>query len=182
MQARAFGWAARADFEDDQTTSVLWCVNGLERFRMLDLSRLLPGPFCSHVLADLGMEVIKVEEPELRGGMGRDVMSPRVPDPELEKQHAAFNSLARNKKRILLNLKFPEAREVFYRLAKTADVVLGGYRPGVTQRLGVDHETLAAIDPRLVYGVESDISWTYSRPAALLCRPAGHQAWRSRPG
>ncbi len=123
----------------------------LERFRMLDLSRLLPGPFCSHVLADLGMEVIKVEEPELRGGMGRDVMSPRVPDAELEKQHAAFNSLARNKKSILLNLKFPEAREVFYRLAKTADVVLEGNRPGVTQRLGVDYETLAAINPRLIY-------------------------------
>ncbi len=123
----------------------------LERFRMLDLSRLLPGPFCSHVLADLGMEVIKVEEPELRGGMGRDVMSPRVPNPELEKQHAAYNSLARNKKSILLNLKLPEARDVFYRLAKTADVVLEGYRPGVTRRLGVDYDTLSALNPRLVY-------------------------------
>ncbi|MBI2911624.1 MAG: CoA transferase, partial [Chloroflexi bacterium] len=123
----------------------------LERFRLLDLSRLLPGPFCSHVLADLGMEVIKVEEPELRGGMGRDVMSPRVPDPAQEKEYAAYNSLARNKKSILLNLKFLEAREVFYRLARTADVVLEGYRPGVTRRLGVDYETLAAINPRLVY-------------------------------
>lgn len=123
----------------------------LERFRMLDLSRLLPGPFCSHVLADMGMEVIKVEEPELRGGMGRDVMSPNVADPETERRYTAYNSLARNKKSILLNLKRPEARAVFHRLAGTADVVLEGYRPGVAARLGVDYATLSALNPRLVY-------------------------------
>ncbi len=123
----------------------------LERYRMLDLSRLLPGPFCSHVLADMGMEVIKVEEPELRGGMGRDIMSPRSPDPAQEKEYAAYNSLARNKKSIVLNLKATEAREVFFRLAGTADVLLEAFRPGTARRLGIDYATLAALNPRLVY-------------------------------
>ena len=104
----------------------------LGRFRLLDLSRQLPGPFCSTLLADLGMDVLSITAPG---------------DPFL----LGIPSLARNKRSMTLDLKDPRGREVFLRLADRADVVLEGFRPGVTARLGVDHATLAARNPRLVY-------------------------------
>jgi crotonobetainyl-CoA:carnitine CoA-transferase CaiB-like acyl-CoA transferase len=104
----------------------------LHRYRMLDLSRQLPGPFCSTVLADLGMDVLVVSAPNDPFQMG-------IP------------FLARNKRHMTLNLKAPEGRELFLRLADEVDVVLEGFRPGVMQRLGLDYETLRARNPRLVY-------------------------------
>ena len=123
----------------------------LEGYRMLDLSRLLPGPVASNILADMGMEVIKVEETEPRYGMGRDVLTHPDPTPEQEVAWAAYNSLARNKKSVALNLLDPDLRpasqEVFYRLAKDADVVLEGYRPHVVKWMGVDYETVRRHNP-----------------------------------
>src|SRR5438093_681645 len=114
----------------------------LERYRMLDLARMLPGPFTSHVLADMGMDVIKVEEPEPRYGMGRDPFTRPDPTAEDEEFSAAYNPVARNKKSIALNLvdpsKRPLCQEVFYRLVQDADVVLEGYRPGAVKWMGVD--------------------------------------------
>jgi crotonobetainyl-CoA:carnitine CoA-transferase CaiB-like acyl-CoA transferase len=107
-------------------------VNALGRFRLLDLSRQLPGPFCSTLLADLGMDVLTVTAPGDPFGIG-------IP------------FLARNKRSMTLNLKAPAGRDVFLRLAGDADVVLEGFRPGVTARLGIDYETLRAHNPRLVY-------------------------------
>src|SRR2546429_8231785 len=104
----------------------------LSRFRMLDLSRQLPGPFCSMLLADLGMDVLAVYAPGDPMGMGIPL-------------------LGRNKRSATLNLKAPEGRAIFHRLARDADVVLEGGRPGVAARLGVDYETLKAINPRLGY-------------------------------
>ncbi len=104
----------------------------LSRFRLLDLSRQLPGPFCSMLLADLGMDVLAVYAPTDPMGMGIPL-------------------LGRNKRSLTLNLKAPEGREIFHRLARDADVVLEGSRPGVAARLGVDYETLARLNPRLVY-------------------------------
>ena len=104
----------------------------LGRFRMLDLSRQLPGPFCSTLLADLGMDVLVIGAPTDPFGIG-------VP------------FLARNKRHMTLNLKGDAGREIFGRLVDGADVVLEGFRPGVMQRLGLDHETLRARNPRLVY-------------------------------
>jgi crotonobetainyl-CoA:carnitine CoA-transferase CaiB-like acyl-CoA transferase len=104
----------------------------LGRYRLLDLSRQLPGPYCSMLLADLGMDVLAVQAPTDPMGMGIPL-------------------LGRNKRSITLNLKAPEGRTVFHRLAREADVVLEGGRPGVAARLGVDYETLRAINPRLVY-------------------------------
>jgi len=104
----------------------------LRRFRMLDLSRQLPGPFCSTILADLGMDVLVVGAPN-------DVFGVGIP------------FLARNKRSMTLDLKSAAGRDVFLRLAAEADVVLEGFRPGVTARLGIDYETLRALNPRLVY-------------------------------
>ena len=127
----------------------------LERYRMLDLSRFYPGPFTSHVLADLGMEVIKVEESEPRYGMPRDALSPIDPTPELEERYAAYNVLARHKNSIALNLvdpsKRPQCQDIFYRLAQRADVVLDGYRPGVLEWMGLDYETVKTYNPRIIY-------------------------------
>ncbi|MBI3968503.1 MAG: CoA transferase [Chloroflexi bacterium] len=123
----------------------------LEGLRILDLSRLLPGPSASLVLADLGADVLKVEEPRPRGGLGRDLYSPPIPDGPDEDLYLAYNSLARNKRSIAIDLKTEAGREVFYRLADRADALLEGYRPGVTVRLGIDYSTLAARNPRLIY-------------------------------
>ena len=123
----------------------------LEGYRLLDLSRLQPGPSGTHILADMGMEVIKVEETEPRGGMGRDVLTPIVPTPDTEVSYSAYNAYARNKKSISINLRTDEGREVLYRLARTADAYIEGYRPGVMARLGCDYDTLSKINPRLVY-------------------------------
>ena len=83
----------------------------LEGYRLLDLSRLQPGPSGTHVLADMGMEVVKVEETEPRGGMGRDVLTPVIPTPETEVLYSAYNAFARNKKSIAINLRTDEGRE-----------------------------------------------------------------------
>ena len=114
----------------------------LEGIRVLDLTRLAPGPFCTMLLGDLGADVIVVEEAP---GAGRRF------DIGMGERAQAFNALGRNKRSIGLNLKDERAREVFYRLADTADVVLEGFRPGVVKRLGVDYETISARNPRIVY-------------------------------
>ena len=126
----------------------------LSGYRMLDLGRFMAAPFAAHMLADMGMDVIKVEEPEPRAGMARDVLTPYLPTPEGERKAAAYNALARNKKSIALDLLRPELRprsqEVFHRLVRDADVVLEGYRPGVVKWMGIDYDTLAKINPRII--------------------------------
>ncbi|MHB8575608.1 MAG: CaiB/BaiF CoA transferase family protein [Dehalococcoidia bacterium] len=124
----------------------------LDNVRILDLTRLAPGPHCTMMLADLGADVIRIEEP----GGGRRAVAEREREgaeerERLERRRNAFQALNRNKRSIVLNLKVAEARQAFQRLAETADVVVEGFRPGVAQRLGVDYETLRARNPRLVY-------------------------------
>ena len=123
----------------------------LEGIRILDLSRTAPIAYCTMILADLGAEVIKVEAPFESGvrPIGSSV-SPHPKDEGGEKQ-AAYHPLNRNKKSIVLNLKSEEARQVFYRLAERADVIVEGFSPGVVKRLGVDYETIAEINPKIVY-------------------------------
>ncbi len=120
----------------------------LEGIRVLDLSRLAPGPFCTMLLGDLGADVLMVEAPTeaLPGGASLD-----RPVGEGADRALAFNALRRNKRSIILNFRHDEARRIFYRLAETADVVVEGFRPGVVKRLGVDYETISAINPRIVY-------------------------------
>jgi formyl-CoA transferase len=115
--------------------------SALSRFRVLDLSRVRAGPTCVKQLADFGADVIKIESPpgvDANEGMG----GPREgPD---------FQNLHRNKRSMTLNLKLPEGREVFARLVKNADVVVENYRPDVKYRLGLDYESLKAINPRII--------------------------------
>ena len=113
----------------------------LSRFRVLDLSRVRAGPTCVKQLADFGADVIKIESPpgvDANEGMG----GPR--------DGADFQNLHRNKRSITLNLKLPEGRDIFKRLAKKSDVVVENYRPDVKYRLGVDYESLKAINPRII--------------------------------
>src|SRR3989337_2785849 len=117
-------------------------VGALEGIHVLDLTRLAPGPFCTMLLGDLGADVIVVEEAP---GAGRRF------DAGMNGRAQAVNALGRNKRSIGLNLKDEAARGVFYRLAEKADVVMEGFRPGVVKRLGVDYETVSAINPRIVY-------------------------------
>ncbi len=124
----------------------------LEGIRILDLSRLAPGPYCTMLLGDLGADVLLVEEPAVSGApTGRGQAARRLLDRDASERVLAFNALARNKRSITLNLKNEAARQVFYKLSESADVVLEGFRPGVVKRLGVDYETLSQINPRLVF-------------------------------
>ena len=122
----------------------------LEGIKVLDLSRLLPGAFCSLMLADFGAEVIKIEDTE-KGDYSRWV-HPMLSDTMLEETISAyFAVLNRNKKSIKLNLKTKQGTEVFLKLAESADIVLESFRPGVMDRLGIGYTKLRETNPRLIY-------------------------------
>src|SRR3954447_14485732 len=112
----------------------------LARFKVLDLTRARAGPTAARQLADWGADVVKIEMTEEGGDMASNREGPD------------FQNLHRNKRSLTLDLKQPEGVEIFRRLVKTADVVVENYRPDVKFRLGIDYETLKAINPRLVYG------------------------------
>lgn len=112
--------------------------------RVLDLSRLLPGPFCTLLLADLGAEVIKVEDVE-----GGDYI--RAMAPFIGGESAYFLALNPGKKSLSLNLKAPAGRRLFLKLAATAGVIVESFRPGTVDRLGIGYEAVKAVNPRVVY-------------------------------
>jgi len=118
----------------------------LEGIVVIDLARMLPGPYASMILADLGAEVIRVEDPRYPYGS---------PPPFFQKgryRESAFNSvIMRNKKSIALNLKKEEAQEIFYKLVERADIILETFRPNVTKKLKVDYETLSKINKSIIY-------------------------------
>ena len=116
----------------------------LEGIRVLDLSRLLPGPYCTMLLADFGAEVIKIEEPK-QGDYSRTF-------PPFLKDFGYWHlQLNRNKKSVTLDLKSDVGRKQFLELVRTADVVVESYRPGVLQKLGVDYEVASKINPKIIY-------------------------------
>ena len=116
--------------------------------RVLDLTRVVSGPYCTHTLALLGAEVIKVEErgegDATRGGVG-------IPELRKEGLAATFIMFNAGKKSLTLDLKKPEAKEVVRRLARECDVVVENFRPGAARRLGLDYESLKKENPRLIY-------------------------------
>ncbi len=115
----------------------------LQGLRVLDLSRLLPGPYATLVLADLGADVVKVEDPT-----GGDYL--RWMPPMAGEQSGWFHALNRNKRSLALDLRRPEGPATLLRLARRFDVVVESFRPGVMERLGVGYEALSRVNPRLV--------------------------------
>jgi crotonobetainyl-CoA:carnitine CoA-transferase CaiB-like acyl-CoA transferase len=106
----------------------------LKNCTVLDLSRLFPGPYCSMILADHGARVIAIED--------RRFEQDAVP---------ALSNVNRNKEHITLNLKSEKGKEIFFSLAKKADVIMEGFRPGVTERLGIGYDDVKKINPKIVY-------------------------------
>jgi len=130
------------------TASTPKSARPLDGVRVLDLSRLAPGPYCTMMLADLGAEVIVV-------GGGRAGLP--------------VSSFSRGKHFIALDMKSPDGQRALQRLARSADVLVEGFRPGVTQRLGADHATLSALNPQLIY-----CSLTGYGQDGPLAQAAGH--------
>ena len=120
----------------------------LEGIKVLDLSRLLPGPLASLVLADLGAQVDKIED--AAGGDYLRVMPPQAEGPGADPTSSVFLALNRNKRSAVVDLKKPEAKDAFLRLVRSYDVVLEQFRPGVLDRLGLSHASLFEANPRLV--------------------------------
>jgi alpha-methylacyl-CoA racemase len=116
----------------------------LDGLKILDLSRLLPGPYCGLILADLGAEVVKIEDPN--GGDYLRWMLPQWGD-----YSVFYMLLNRNKKSLTLDLKNPRGVEIFKKLVAEADVVLESFRPGVMDRLGVGYEQLKEVNPGLIF-------------------------------
>ena len=118
-------------------------ASALEGLRVLDVTQVMAGPFCTMMLADLGADVIKIEPPAgdstrtMPGAVGTDSPS--------------FNAVNRGKRSVVLNLKTPEGQDALKRLARTADILVENYRPGVLAALGLDYESLEALNPRLIY-------------------------------
>lgn len=131
--------------------------------RVLDVSQVMAGPYACMLLADLGADVIKIEPPDggdqTRGAMGFKMKGP---------DSLGFLNMNRNKRSVALDLKTEAGREVMHRLVREADILVENYRPGAMKRLGMDYDTLAAINPALVYASISGFG--QSGP------------WASRPG
>ena len=128
-------------------------ADALLGIRVLDLTRVLAGPFCTMLLADMGAEVIKLEIPE-RGDDSRQF------PPFKDEESLYYINLNRGKKSITLNLKHPEGKRTFIDLVKKSDVLIENFRPGTMKKLGLDYEILKKINPRLVYAAISGFGQT----------------------
>jgi len=126
----------------------------LSGVRILDLTQILAGPYCTLILADLGAEVIKVERTE--GGDAARGTPPHY----FEGESAYFLAMNRNKKSVTLNLESEKGKEIFYRLVRVADVAVSNLRPGVIEKLKVDYDTLKGINPRIISCVISGYGQT----------------------
>mgnify|MGYP000851942359 CR=1 FL=1 len=116
----------------------------LKGLRVVDMTRVLAGPFCSMLLADMGAEVIKVEEPD----KGDDA---RGYPPFLRGASAYFTNLNRNKRSIVLNLKREEAKEILLNLLKKSDVLLENFKPGTMDKLGFSYDRVRDVNPGIIY-------------------------------
>ena len=124
----------------------------LSGIKILDLTKLAPGPFCTMILGDLGAEVIKIEEPGVPTGRRAQQAGPAgVQNIAAGFSGNPFNALNRNKKSIGLNLKSGPGREIYHRLASRADVIVEEYRPGVAKRLGIDYDSIRLRNPKVIY-------------------------------
>lgn len=116
-------------------------LNGI---RILDLTRVLAGPFCTMILADLGAEVIKIERPRV----GDDS---RAFPPFINNESAYYILLNRGKKSVVLNLKHQKGRKIFLELVKKSDIVIENFKPGTMDKLGIGYDVLSKINPKIIY-------------------------------
>src|SRR5690554_3853534 len=125
-------------------------AGALEGIRIVDFSKFLPGPYCTWLLADMGAEVIRIENPreiaKQAKVFGWDKLSP-----DDRKALRETDILARNKRSIMLDIGDETAQDAIKALVKTADVVVEDYRPGVLEKVGLGYEALSAINPGLIY-------------------------------
>mgnify|MGYP003588031598 CR=1 FL=1 len=119
-------------------------MKALQGLKILDMSRLLPGPYCSMMLADFGADVIKVEDPQL-GDYCRDF------EPQIHGTSMWHLLLNRGKRSLTIDLRQPSGKELFLQLVQQADVVMEGYRPGVLDKLGVGYSAASKLNPRIIY-------------------------------
>lgn len=133
----------------------------LEGIRVLDLTRVLSGPYATMIMADMGADVIKLEQP-VTGDDSRQF------GPYVEGESAYFMSLNRNKRSMTMNLKNPEAKKLFLEMIKNVDVVVENFRPGTMEKLGLGYETLKEANPKIIYAACSGFghSGPYSKRAA----------------
>ena len=125
----------------------------LEGVRVLDLTNIMAGPYCTMVLGDMGAEVIKIENiPE--GDGTRDF------EPQVNGESYCFAVLNRNKKSVGLNMKDPRGKDIFMKLAARADIVAENFRPGVTRKLGIDYDTVRGVNPGVIYASMSGFGQT----------------------
>jgi len=118
-------------------------ARALEGLRVLDVTQFMAGPYCSTILADLGADVIKIEPPS--GDATRQMVGASG------SESPSFNAVNRGKRSLVVNLKIPDGRELVKRLARSSDILIENYRPGVMQAFGLEYDALAAINPALIY-------------------------------
>ncbi len=140
----------------------------LDTLRVIDFTTTIAGPHCTRLLADLGAEVIKIETPS------GDMM--RTRPPQRDGASAMFGQLNAGKKSVVLDLKSPEIKTFLYKLIDSADVVVENYRPGVTQRLGIDYETLTQHRDDLIYCSISGYGQTGPSSGLAAYAPVIHAA------
>lgn len=121
----------------------------LAGIKILDLSRLEPSAVCTMILGDLGADIIMIEAPPAVGKRQAGLATSLAGG--AERRYRRYRTHNRNKRSIGLNLKSEKARRIFYQLAKAADVIVEGFRPGVVKRLGIDYQTISSINPRIIY-------------------------------
>ena len=120
-------------------------VRPLENIKILDLSRVLTGPYCTMMLSDFGAEVIKVEMPNI-GDETRQYGPPFI-----NNESTYFLSINRGKKSITLNLKDKRGKDIVMKMAEKADIVLENFRPGVVDKLGINYEQVRKVNPNIIY-------------------------------
>jgi crotonobetainyl-CoA:carnitine CoA-transferase CaiB-like acyl-CoA transferase len=122
----------------------------LEHIKVLDLSRMLPGPYCTWLLADMGAEVTRIEQPSelAKGDKAHNITSV---DSRQRRRIRAYDLFTRNKKSVLMDLKKEVAREIIYKMAKESDVFVEDYRPGAMERFGLDYEQIRKVNPQIIY-------------------------------
>jgi crotonobetainyl-CoA:carnitine CoA-transferase CaiB-like acyl-CoA transferase len=122
----------------------------LENVKVLDMSRMLPGPYCTWLLADMGAEVTRIEQPSeiAKGDRAHNITSV---DSGRRRRIRAHDLFTRNKKSVLMDLKKKEAREIIYKLAEKSDIFVEDYRPGAMERFGLDYERIRKVNPQIIY-------------------------------